>query len=53
MNNEAYIQVKVDTKEIDQAVKKAEHLSALLKEANSLARELAYSRVGLKLNVEF
>ncbi len=44
--------VKVDDSKVNDALKKAERLNALLKEANSLARELASSEIVLKVDVE-
>lgn len=43
--------IKVDATEIDRTIKKAKRLRKLLKEANSLASELA-SKDLLKINVE-
>lgn len=44
--------VRVDTTEVDMAIKKAKRLRKLLKEANSLANELA-SKDLLKINIQF
>ena len=54
MKKKKYIKIKVEPKidmtEIDETIKKAERLSRLLKEANSLADELASKTI--RLNVE-
>lgn len=44
------VKPKVDTAEVDEAIEKVRELSRLLKEANSLADELASKTV--KLNIE-
>lgn len=44
------IKPKIDMTEIDEAIEKAKRLSGLLKEANSLADELASQTI--KLNIE-
>lgn len=48
--NEVKLTAKIDTAEIDKAIEKAVKLQELLKEANSLARELA--SMELKLDVK-
>lgn len=48
--NTIKLTAKIDTTEIDKAVEKAVRLKKLLKEANSLARELA--SMELKLDVK-
>lgn len=50
-SNKIVIPVQVNQQEIDNLIKKASRLSELLKEANSLARELA-SHDLLKVNIE-
>lgn len=45
------IKVKVDRSEVKKAIKKAKRLRKLLKEANSLADELASKEIMLKINV--
>lgn len=47
---EVKLTAKIDTTEIDKAIEKAVRLQELMKEANSLARELA--SMELKLDVE-
>lgn len=47
---EVKLTAKIDTTEIDKAIEKAVRLQELLKEANSLARELA--SMELKFDVE-
>ena len=48
--SEVKLTAKIDTTEIDKAIEKAARLQELMKEANSLARELA--SMELKLDVE-
>ena len=45
------INIKVNTYQIDEATKKAYRLNRLLKEANSLADELASKKIELVLEV--
>lgn len=47
---EIKVEPKVDMIEVDEAIEKAKRLSRLLKEANSLADELASKTI--KLNIE-
>ncbi len=46
------VKAKVDTGEVDQAIEKVERLSGLLKEAKSLADDLASKVVGLKFEIQ-
>lgn len=43
--------IRINTKEVDMAIRKAKRLRRLLKEANSLANELA-SKDLLKINIQ-
>ena len=43
--------VKIDTAEIDEAMQKLQRLYELLKEANSLVRELASTELNLKVKL--
>lgn len=44
--NELILPVKVDMSEVDELIHKAERLNELLKEANSLVKELASNSLG-------
>ncbi len=52
MKNILIKKVRLDMTEVDTAIKKAKRLRKLLKEANSLANELA-SKDLLKVNIKF
>ena len=43
--------VKIDTAEIDEVMQKLQRLYELLKEANSLARELASTELNIKIKL--
>ena len=45
------MEVKIDTTEIDKAIEKSVRLQELLKEANSLARELASTELNIKIKL--
>lgn len=49
---EAEISVHVDTSEVDAAREKVEHLSELLKEARTLAGELASMKIDLPFEIK-
>lgn len=50
--NKTLKKIKVDTCEVDATIKKAKRLRKLLKEANSLADELASKNL-LKVDIKF
>ncbi|MCL2841799.1 MAG: hypothetical protein FWE05_13655 [Defluviitaleaceae bacterium] len=51
MNNVVTINANVDTSKIDEAITKADRLRNLIKEAKSLADDLASTEINLKLDV--
>lgn len=51
--NTIKLTAKIDTTEIDKAIEKAVRLQELLKEANSLARELASTELKLDVKTPF
>lgn len=51
-SNEITVKARIDTTDLDEVIKKAERLNALLKEASSLAGELASMEINLSLNVD-
>lgn len=51
MNNEATVVVTVEMKNVDKSLQKAERLVGLIKEANSLADELASVCGVLQINL--
>lgn len=46
------ITVHVDTSEVDEAIAKAERLAELMKEARTLAGELASMKIDLPIEIE-
>lgn len=48
---EAMLTVKIDTAEVDEAIQKLQRLQELLKEANSLVRELTSTELNLDVKL--
>lgn len=48
---EAKLTVKIDTAEVDEAIQKLQRLQELLKEANSLVRELTSTELNLDVKL--
>lgn len=48
---EVKLTAKIDTEEIDEAIQKLQRLHELLKEANSLAKELASTELNLDIKL--
>lgn len=51
-SNHITIYAHIDTKELDEVSKKAEHLNELLEKASTLANELASREIKLSVEVE-